>query len=480
MGRMDMTEDAELLSRFAKESDEAAFRELVARHLNLVYSVALRQLNGDAHLAQDVAQGVFTDLARKARALARHVVLAGWLYEAARYSAAKVVRGEQRRRAREEEAMAMQDPTPEATPEWERLRPVLDTAMGELNTTERNAVLLRFFERQDYRAVGAALGVSEDAAQKRVSRALEKLRTTLARNGVTLSASALTAAIMGEAVQAVPAGLVVSVATASLAGASAAAATGFAVHVLEIIAMTKIKIIAAAVIAASIGTPLVLQQRAKESLRTENAALRQQASGLAELDQLRAENQRLAKVRVDAEELDRARLERPELMRLRGEVGLLRRRLQDLQLPNAAKRAASAPADRDAAGAGKPGEHARLEPGFYEAEQWSDQGLGSPQNSTLTFLWSLRTGHAQEYAESLGKTTDEPLPIEWANALGRIKGSQLSETLTSAEGQPMVGLLHELDDGTSANTWLGLGETNGKWIIKSVIGFPIKVFKIEK
>jgi RNA polymerase sigma factor (sigma-70 family) len=477
---MDMPDDAELLSRFAKESDETAFRELVARHLSLVYSVALRQLNGDAYLAEDVAQSVFTDLARKARTLPRKAVLTGWLYEAARYAAAKVVRGEQRRRAREKEALAMQDPTPDSTPEWERLRPVLDAVMGELSATDRNAVLMRFFERRDFRAVGSALGVSEDAAQKRVARALEKLRTKLARHGVTLSASALTVAISGGAVHAVPASLALTVATASLAGISAAAPAGLVVHFLETMAMTKFKIIAAAVIAASVGTPLVLQHRANLTLSAENVVLRQQTSGLAELEQLRAENQRLTKVRVDAEELERARLERPELLRLRGEVGLLRRRLQDLQQPNAQNRAGLAPATRNAVGAEKPGEHELIEPGFYDAKQWKDQGLSSPQNSSLTFLWSLRGGHAQEYSDSLGKTTVQQLPLEWANALGRIKGSQLSETLTSAEGQPMVGLLHELDDGTSANTWLGLGETNGKWIIRSMIGYPITVFQIEK
>src|SRR5678810_542362 len=105
---MERTDDARLLNRFVSSGEEAAFRELVGRHFGLVYSVALRQLNGDTHLAQDVAQMVFSDLARKGRFLSSRVVLSGWLYQATCFSASKVVRAEQRRRAREQEAAIMQ------------------------------------------------------------------------------------------------------------------------------------------------------------------------------------------------------------------------------------------------------------------------------------------------------------------------------------------------------------------------------------
>src|SRR5215468_11238677 len=100
-----MIDDIQLLNRFAKGGDEDAFLQLVTRHLDLVYSSALRQVNGDAHLAQDVTQAVFADLARKARSLRCNVVLSGWLYDAARFAAIKVVRGERRRRDREQEAL---------------------------------------------------------------------------------------------------------------------------------------------------------------------------------------------------------------------------------------------------------------------------------------------------------------------------------------------------------------------------------------
>src|SRR2546425_144532 len=123
-----MNEDAQLLRRYAEAGSESAFSELVSRHIDLVYSAALRQVGGDAHLAQDVAQTVFADLARKARTVSGHEVLTGWLYQAARYAASKAVRTERRRATREKEAVAMQEPSSDAS--WEQLQPVLDEAMG--------------------------------------------------------------------------------------------------------------------------------------------------------------------------------------------------------------------------------------------------------------------------------------------------------------------------------------------------------------
>jgi RNA polymerase sigma factor (sigma-70 family) len=247
-----MTDDAQQLSRFAREGDEAAFRELVVRHFDLAYSTALRQLNGDAQLAEDVAQSVFTDLARKARLLPRNVVLTGWLYEAACFAAAKAVRTEQRRRAREQEALAMLQFTREPEPEWERLRPVLDAAMGKLSAKDRNAVLLHYFERKDFRAVGAALRVTDDAAQKRVSRALRKLRAILARSGVTASASSLAVLLSTAGVPSAPAGLALSVAKTSL-GAAAAAPASVAMVLMETLASFRALLLGASILVLFLG-----------------------------------------------------------------------------------------------------------------------------------------------------------------------------------------------------------------------------------
>lgn len=228
-----MSDDATHLRRFVEAGDEDAFRELVVRHFDLVHATALRQTNGDASLAEDVAQAVFTDLARKARLLAPGVVLAGWLYEATRFAAARAVRTELRRRAREQKALAMQAGTHGEPPDWEQIRPVLDAAMGKLNQRDRNAVLLHYFEGRNFRAVGAALGSSDDAAQKRVSRALNKLRAILTRGGVSITASSLSAFLSAAAAPAAPSGLALSVTKSSLAGAAALGPPGFITALAE-------------------------------------------------------------------------------------------------------------------------------------------------------------------------------------------------------------------------------------------------------
>lgn len=243
-----MTDDAQLLRLFANDGNQAAFSHLVSRHLDLVYSAALRQVGGDDQLAQDVAQTVFIDLARKAKSLPRGVILTGWLHQATRFAAANAVRTERRRHAREQEALAMYDSTPAPEPDWGLLRPVLDAAISELSSPDRDAVLLRFFERKELQAVGAALGISEDAAQKRVTRALEKLGAILTRRGVALSGTVLMGLLAAHAVHAAPAGLAVSVTSASLAGVAGAAQTSFATALLQIMATTKTKLTAAAVI----------------------------------------------------------------------------------------------------------------------------------------------------------------------------------------------------------------------------------------
>lgn len=196
--------DAELLQEYASNRSEPAFEELVQRHLPLVYSAAIRQV-GDAALAKDIAQVVFIILARKAAELSSGTILAGWLFRTTRHVAAKATRSEQRRRHREQEAFQMQ--SAQGTDVWAQVAPCLDEALGQLGEVERHAVLLHFFEHKRLREVGLALGLSEDAAEKRVARAVEKLRRFLLKRQVALPAVVLPGLLMTHGAQVPPAGL---------------------------------------------------------------------------------------------------------------------------------------------------------------------------------------------------------------------------------------------------------------------------------
>src|ERR1700722_16330020 len=175
-----MTPDIELLTQYANQRAEATFAELVRRHLDHVYSTALRLVNGDTQLAEDVSQLVFADLARRVGTRTDCQALSSWVHTSARFSAAKLVRTEQRRRQREQAAVAMPSTTPHAEPDWERVRPILDETIAELNAADRDALLLRYFEKKPFAEVGSALGLSENSARMRVDRATDKLRTRLA------------------------------------------------------------------------------------------------------------------------------------------------------------------------------------------------------------------------------------------------------------------------------------------------------------
>jgi RNA polymerase sigma factor (sigma-70 family) len=248
----------ELLRCYVADRSEAAFAELVRQHIDLVYSAALRQVSGDAATAQDVTQAVFTELARRAPRLARHTALSGWLYTSARFLAAKARRAEHRRHAREQEAQMMNQllQPADSDPAWQELRPLLDDVMHDLNAGDRQAVLLRYFERRPLAEIGARLGLSENTARMRVERALDKLRAALAKRGVTSTVSALAGALAERAVGAAPAELAGRVSQAACDAAAVGAATG--AGVLEFLASTQAKLLAVAAAAAFLAGVLVL------------------------------------------------------------------------------------------------------------------------------------------------------------------------------------------------------------------------------
>jgi len=220
-----MDSDTELLRRFAHERSEAAFAELVHRHIGLVHGTALRRVGGDVHLAEDVTQAVFIALARKAPALSGHATLPGWLYVCAQHAAAEAVRREQRRKQREAAAHSMQNAELPSDPaaDLDRLRPLLDDAIVTLEPAEREAVVLRFFAQRSFAEVGGALSISEEAARKRVDRAVDKLHAVLVRRGFTSTVAVLGGALTAAGSGSVPATLAVQVAGIAVAQAGTAA-----------------------------------------------------------------------------------------------------------------------------------------------------------------------------------------------------------------------------------------------------------------
>jgi RNA polymerase sigma factor (sigma-70 family) len=236
--------DHELLVEFARTESERAFGMLVTRYVNLVYSAALR-FTGNSHHAEEITQAVFIILARKAGKLSPRVVLSGWLYQAARLTAANLVKGESRRHHREQEAY-MQSTLNESDAAWQQIAPLLDEAMGGLGENDRNAVVLRFFENKTAAEVAGALKLTEAAAHKRVNRALEKLRKFFTRRGVSSTAAIFAGAISANSVQAAPAALAKAVtAVAVVKGATASISTLTLIKgALKIMAWTKMKTVA--------------------------------------------------------------------------------------------------------------------------------------------------------------------------------------------------------------------------------------------
>jgi RNA polymerase sigma factor (sigma-70 family) len=258
--------DMELVRQYAVDGSESAFATLVSRHAGLVYSAALRQV-GDPQLAEEITQAVFVILARKAGALGPQTILPGWLYRAACYTAGSARKQEFRRHRREQEAyMESTLQTAETDAAWKQMSPLLEEAMLRLGQADRDALVLRFFEGRSLNEVGLALGASEDAAKKRVNRALEKLRHFFTRRGVNSTTEIIAGAISAHSVQAVPLALAKSVTVVALAkGAAASGSTLTLIKgALKIMAWTKAKtaVIAGAAVILTTGTSMVVIKEA--------------------------------------------------------------------------------------------------------------------------------------------------------------------------------------------------------------------------
>ena len=321
-----MTEldDHDLLAEYARSESEAAFATLVARYVNLVYSAALRY-TGNPHHAEEITQAVFVTLAHKAGSLRRGVVMSGWLYQTARLTAANFTKGEIRRQRREQEAYMQSTLNEPDAAGWEQVAPLLEEAMGGLGETDRNAVVLRYFENKTAEETGALLQLSPAAAHKRVTRALDKLRKFFTKRNVTIGTGGLVGLISANAVQSAPAGLAATVsATAVLSGT--AVTTSTLITVINTIAMTTLqKTIVAAALAAAVGTGIYAIHQGAQLRGRIRSLEEQQAPMTAQLQQLQRERDAATnRVAALADELAGVKKNPAEVLKLRGEVGALR------------------------------------------------------------------------------------------------------------------------------------------------------------
>ena len=236
------TDDMVLLREYARRNSEGAFATLVARHINLVYSVAVRQVR-DPHLAEEITQAGFIILARKAAALGPKTILPGWLCRTARYASANALTIQRRRQRREQEAHLQSILNQSEPSAWPQIAPLLDGAMEQLGQKDHDSVVLRFFEGKNFKEVGAALGATEDAAKMRVNRALEKLRKFFTKRGVVSTTAIIAGAISANSIQAAPMVLAKSVTAVAIAkGAVASGSTLILIKgALKLMAWTKAK-----------------------------------------------------------------------------------------------------------------------------------------------------------------------------------------------------------------------------------------------
>jgi RNA polymerase sigma factor (sigma-70 family) len=419
-----MTDDGDLLRQYACEGSETAFEELVRRHLSLVYSSALRQVGGDEAMAKDVAQTVFIDLARKARSLLDRELLAGWLYASTRLAVSNSVRAEIRRRNREGIAVSMQENVsmPPSDADRAELNQMLDEAMNQLETEDRNAVLLRFFQGKGLKEVGLALGISEDAARMRVNRSLDRLHLLLNQRGLAISATALGGILAAETVAAVPQGLAASISGMALANAAGA---GTSLTLAKMVMISKLKLsILGALAVAGVATPLAIHHQSQLQLLQKEQSLRRQVEQLAELsaDNERLSNQ-LAQVRGS---LVLGNVDASELLRLRGEVGLLRRQLAGM----AAKTQTTT-------------NQIQFTLPYLPREAWSDRGTAKPLDTIQTMFWAMGQGDQKRLEQIVSRARDsQPLDEltvskqDW----DKITAVQIVDVATSRGSSPQGGM----------------------------------------
>jgi RNA polymerase sigma factor (sigma-70 family) len=374
-------DDLTLLREYARNRSEPAFTSLVQRHVNLVYSVVIRQVR-DAHQAEEITQAVFIILARKAGSLGARVILSGWLCRTARHLSQRALRNDARRRHRELEASLHSfSNEPDAAEAWKQIAPMLDEAMQALREKDHDALVLRFFENKSFAQVGAVLGGSEDAAKMRVARALEKLRKFFGKKGIVLSTGAIAGVVSANALQATPATLPSAVAASVFSATAATSATLLAAT--KTIAMTTFqKIAVTAALGVTVGAGIYEAKQASAARAEFRAAQQQQA----------AQIQRLQKERDDAtnqlaalsDDLAQNKKDNSELVKLRGEVATLQQAQKEMARQPAAARDTKA---------------AQLPPDSF-IKQSSNAGFATPEDALQTYMHAKSTANYEELSNS--------------------------------------------------------------------------------
>jgi RNA polymerase sigma factor (sigma-70 family) len=260
--------DSDLVGSYAREGSDSAFRALVTRHVDLVFATALRQV-GNRGAAEEITQNVFIALARKAPGLTGFDTIGGWLYRTTILESRARIRADLRRRQREEKAAELAEIPSESSSLFDAMLPLLDEGLLSLRENDRVALISRYIEERPLRDVGSALGVDEDAARKRVSRALDRLARFFQKHGFALPGTAGAAALLAHATQAAPATLAAASAEAALAAGGAA--TGVNLLLLNLMTLSKTKTAIACLLLAA--TPLVWQRSTQGHLAEQQALI---------------------------------------------------------------------------------------------------------------------------------------------------------------------------------------------------------------
>lgn len=466
-----MTDKQQLWMDYTQHHSETAFRELFSRYVNLVYSAALRLVDGDEHRAKDVSQIVFADLAKNAGELPPAVMLGGWLHRHTCFVAANVMRGERRRATRERKAMEMNLLENAAETDYSRFAPLLDETLNQLDGADRAAILLRFFEQKDFRTVGEMMASSEDAARMRVNRALEKLRDLLAQRGVRTTAGALGIAITANAVQAAPVGLAITISAAALAGTAATTSTLIAATTKTIAMTTLQKTLVTATIAVLAGAG-IYEARQAALLHDQVESLEQQTPLLEHVQKLQSEREdatsRLAGL---TNELATSKKNNLELLRLRGEVGLLRQQTNRLgQSVHALSTTLSAANSLGST----------LEQTNLPRESWTFAGLATPENALQSYMWAKSRGDVatafatatpelvQEIKSFYFKDkSDEEISALLAGSAKNQLGIQILKKMVAADDQ-IIFQVHVDGESEKSYTLLTMKKMDNEWKVSSV------------